>query len=266
LRFVVSKAFAAGSVAILPVATMQETGLRWKSVAAAAAVAIVVASPAGAQLLAASPAPPPTAWPSSFYVGPEAGWTDLITVSNTTDSATQGPDKGLRAVSLEKFSAGFNAGGRAGYRWGPWRFEAEINYRHSDTLGLQMITPVNRPGRAAGAERYAVSEMVNGIYDFELGWPVTPHVGGGIGAAEVTRNLSNIFGGTNDTVAVFAYQAIAGIRYPINPALALDIDYRYFATSDTNFISTNPDLIKSNYSTHNVVVSLTWQFGGFPPR
>jgi len=175
--------------------------------------------------------------------------------------ATQGPDKGLRAVSLENFRAGFNAGGRAGYRWGPWRVEAEINYRHNDTLGLQMITPVNRAGRAAGAERYTVSEMVNGIYDFDLGLPFTPHIGAGIGAAEVTRNLSNIFGGTHDTVAVFAYQAIGGIRYPIYPGLALDVDYRYFATTDTNFISTNPDLIKSNYGTHNVVVSLTWQLG-----
>lgn len=114
---------------------------------------------------------PPAAgvWPSGFYIGPETGWTDLITVSNTTDSATQGPDVGQRAVSLENFSAGFNAGGRAGYRWGPWRFEGEINYRHSSTIGLQMITPVNRPGRAAGAERYAVSGMANGIYDLIWG-------------------------------------------------------------------------------------------------
>lgn len=96
-----------------------------------------------------------------------------------------------------------------------------------------------------------------------MGLPFTPHIGAGIGGAAVTRNLSNIFGGTHDTVTAFAYQALGGIRYPINPGLSLDIDYRYFATTDTNFISTNPDLIKSNYSTHNVVVSLTWQLG-FP--
>ena len=201
-------------------------------------------------------------WPAGFYIGPEAGWTQLTRTRNATDMAKTGPDKGKAAVSFEDFAAGFNAGGRAGYKWGPWRFEAEINYRHSDTSQLQQVVPENRLGRAAGAERYADSEMVNAIYDFDLfGLPFTPHVGGGIGAAEVTRNLSNIFGGTHDTVAVFAYQAIGGIRYPINPGLALDIDYRYFGTSDTNFISTNPDLIKSEYGSHNVVVSLTWQFG-----
>lgn len=46
----------------------------------------------------------------------------------------------------------------------------------------------------------------------------------------------------------------------MTPSLMLDVDYRYFATSNTNFISTNPDLIKSEYRTHNVVVSLTFPF------
>jgi opacity protein-like surface antigen len=124
-----------------------------------------------------------------------------------------------------------------------------------------MVSPQNRPGRAAGAERHSVSEMVNLIYDMDAGWLVTPHIGGGIGAAEVTRNLSNIFGGTHDTVTAFAYQAIAGVRYKINPALAFDVDYRYFATTATNFTSTTADLIKSDYGTHNVVASLTWLFG-----
>jgi opacity protein-like surface antigen len=90
---------------------------------------------------------------------------------------------------------------------------------------------------------------------------VTPHIGGGIGVAEVTRSLSNIFGGTHDTVAVFAYQAIAGFRYPITPSLALDIDYRYFATPGTDFKSTTADVIKSDYGTNNIVASLTGLFG-----
>lgn len=238
--------------------------MAWKLVAAAAVVAIAFASPARPQSAAPAPVLLPGAWPVGFYVGAEGGWTDLMTLRNAVDVASQGPDKGLSAVSFERFSAGYNVGGRGGYRWGPWRFEAEVDYRRNNTIDLQMVTPVNRPGRAAGAERHAVSELANAIYDFDLGWLVTPHIGGGLGAAQVTRNLSNIFGGTHDTVNVFAYQAIAGIRYPITPSVALDVDYRYFATDNTNFISTNPDLIKSEYRTHNVVVSLTWQFGGFP--
>lgn len=213
----------------------------------------------------ASPANSQTWWsaagPGNLYVGIDGGWTDLMTLRNAVDVASQGPDKGQSAVSRERFSAGYNLGGHAGYQWGPWRLEGEVDYRRNDSHGLQMITPVNRPGRAAGAERHAISELANLIYDFDLGWPVTPHIGGGIGAAEVTRNLTNMFGGTHDTVTVFAYQALGGVRYQINPLLAFDIDYRYFATRPTNFISTNPDLIKSEYKSHNVVIGLSYLLG-----
>jgi opacity protein-like surface antigen len=105
--------------------------------------------------------------------------------------------------------------------------------------------------------------MANLIYDFDFGLPVSPHIGGGIGAAEVTRNLTNIFGGTHDTVAVFAYQGMAGVRYWLNPAVAIDLDYRYFATTETTFLSTNVggDRIHSNYRTHNVIASFVYRFG-----
>lgn len=231
----------------------------WKF-AAIAAVAGIAASPvttARAQLFA------PVAGPSGFYIGAEGGWTSLNTATNTGPCAggCVSPFPGAQAVSHETFFNGFNGGGRVGYQAGPWRFEGDFAYRGNDSAHLQMVFPTNRAGRNAGSERHAVSEMANVIYDFSLGWPVTPHIGGGAGIAEVTRNLSNMFGGTHDTVAVFAYQAIAGFRVPIAPALAFDVDYRYFATTGTDFISTNPDSIKSNYGTHNLVASLTWLFG-----
>ena len=62
-------------------------------------------------------------------------------------------------------------------------------------------------------------------------------------------------------MTVFAYQAIGGLRYMVLPSLAFDIDYRYFATTDTTFTSTNPDQIRSSYPTHNIVASVSWLFG-----
>jgi OOP family OmpA-OmpF porin len=214
-----------------------------------------VAAPAGAQL----------ALPGSFYFGPEGGWTHLETVSNKGHPDDIGPFVGRNSESLESFKDGFNVGGRAGFQMGPWRLEGELSYRRNDTQNLQMILPINRPGMAGNAERHSLAEMANVIYDMDLGLPLTPHVGGGIGAAEVTRNLSNRFGGTHDTVTVFAYQAIGGLRYMVLPSLAFDIDYRYFATAGTTFTSTNPDEIRSSYPTHNVVASLTWLFAAPSP-
>jgi len=223
--------------------------------AAVAAVGVLttLAVPARAQMLL----------PGSFYIGAQGGWTSLETVTNDGHPQRIGPFAGQNAQSLESFDDGFNVGGRAGFKMGPWRFEGELSYRANDSHHLQMVFPSNRTGRSAGSERHSLAEMANVIYDFDLGlgWPLTPHIGGGIGAAQVTRNLSNIFGGTHDTVTVFAYQAIGGLRYMVLPSLAFDIDYRYFATTDTTFTSTNPDQIRTSYPTHNIVASVRWLFG-----
>lgn len=200
---------------------------------------------------------------SGAYVGVEGGYTDLLTATNRGFNITQGPDQGLNATSLESFSGGYNVGGRAGFQWGAWRLEGEVSYRENDGRGVQMISPINRMGRGQDAERHSVSEMANVIYDLDFGLPISPHIGGGIGAAEVTRNLTNIFGGTHDTVTVFAYQGMAGLRYWLNTAVAVDLDYRYFATTETTFLSTNVggDRIHSNYRTHNIVASFVYRFG-----
>jgi len=226
--------------------------VKFVAVAAVSALA-ALASAARAQMLL----------PGSFYIGAQGGWTHLETVTNNGHPQRIGPFAGQNAQSLESFDDGYNVGGRAGFKMGSWRFEGELSYRANDSHHLQMVSPSNRAGRSAGSERHSLAEMGNVIYDLDLGlgWPLTPHIGGGIGAAQVTRNLSNIFGGTHDTVTVFAYQAIGGLRYMVLPSLAFDIDYRYFATTDTTFTSTNPDQIRSSYPTHNIVASVSWLFG-----
>ena len=141
------------------------------------------------------------------------GYTDLLSTNNRGFSITQGPDQGPNAISGEQFRGGYNIGAPVS-NWALAGLEGEVNYRTKNLgRGVQMISPVNRVGRGQDAERHSVSEIANLIYDVDLGLPVSPHIGGGIGAAEVTRNLSNIFGRTQDTVTVFAYQGMAGLRY-----------------------------------------------------
>src|SRR5262249_24063985 len=120
------------------------------------------------------------------------------------------------------------------------------------------------------------SFMTNAIYDFSFSSIpyITPHIGVGIGAS-IMNNRTGIRGSgpgnvtvIRDTDTEFAYQAIAGVRYNINPALAFDIDYRYFATTEPTF-RTPANLgnlrVTGGYNTHNLVASLTWKFGPPPP-
>jgi len=115
--------------------------------------------------------------------------------------------------------------------------------------------------------------MSNAIYDFAVGWPVTPHIGGGIGAVilhdgasalagSVLRPVGGKFASSSRTE--LGYQGIAGIRYNVNPALAFDLDYRYLGTTDPTFASVIGKY-RSGYSSHNIVASLSMRFGAPPP-
>jgi OOP family OmpA-OmpF porin len=190
----------------------------------------------------------------SFYVGGEGGWQWL------NDASINAPNVGTK----ERFNGGPTAGVRAGYEWGPWRLEEEFVYRNSPVKSAGPFT--------ADGNRTSYGIMTNLLYSFDFGWPVTPHIGAGIGAVWQRDGFSinNPPFGTISASSVweFGYQGIAGIRYNINPALAFDIDYRYFGTLDPRFknvLNVGTNSWKSTYGTNNVMASFVVKFGAPPP-
>ena len=190
----------------------------------------------------------------TFYLGGEAGWNML---EDQTDRAA-----GLPSAHVS-FDSGFAAGARAGYEWGPWRFEEEYAYRSNDLTGVR-VGGVKIPGVSGSREAHAI--MSNLIYDINLGWPVIPHVGVGIGAVDVIDHAR--VGGVrliDDDEWQFGYQAIGGVRYNMTPNIALDVDYRYLATTDATFRTATVPAVKykSGYNNHTLMASLVYRFG--PP-
>ncbi len=210
--------------------------------------------------------------PGALYFGIEGGWTSLADNTNNIR---------LGNVSFtRKFDDGFNVGARAGYEWGPLRFEEEFSYANNHGSSVRALGTnfgLSGSGGSGQLNRYAI--MTNAIYDFTVGWPITPHIGVGIGAVNLHNSASLQSGipalaGTvcaqgctlvSNSQWEFGYQGIAGIRYNINPALAFDLDYRYLATTDPTFKGINGAKFHSSYSTHNVLASLSVRFGAPPP-
>jgi OmpA-OmpF porin, OOP family len=196
---------------------------------------------------------------AQFYLGGEGGWTGL-----------EGQRSTIAGVPInQSFDGGFNVGARAGYKMGPWRFEGEYSYRQNGSN-------LTRFGNRFNGTVETNSLMANTIYDFDLGWLVTPHIGMGIGGVALNGNLNApVLGYRSKTSdVVFAYQAIAGVRYMINPVLAFDLDYRYRGTADATYLS--PAFTvggvtvaaakhTGSANTNNVVASLTYLFGAAPP-
>ena len=198
---------------------------------------------------------------AQFYVGGEAGWTALEDQSGTVSGAPVAVPR-----VNQSWDSGFAVGARAGYEMGPWRFEGEYAYRRNDLSGVSVGG--TKIGGASGS-REAHALMVNALYDINLGWPVTPHIGAGIGAVNLVENVRvpGIGQAISDDDWQFGYQAIAGLRYNITPALALDLDYRYLGTTEPSFRTVPaPGIrIKSGYDSHNLMASLVYRFGTPPP-
>jgi OOP family OmpA-OmpF porin len=243
------------------------------SAGAALAVAFSCAE-AGAQFLGGP-------YPTAFYVGPEGGWTSL---QNQNNNITNIPNNlGIPGRNNVKFDSGFNAGARAGIQWGPVRVEEEYSYKDNGVSSFGGLGSSQVHGN-----RTTNAIMTNFIYDFTLGWPISPHLGFGIGAVEindsVTLNNGTIpgpiaftlptgpvfipgpqtFGGTlfkNNNSWQFGYQAIVGFKYDINPLLAFDLDYRYLATTEGTFTNKGTFPFPGGSRGTNVINGLKYRTG-----
>jgi opacity protein-like surface antigen len=224
---------------------------------------IRIATAAGACLAAATMMSVAPAGAQTLYLGAQGGWTAL---TNQTSTAAGFPTVNSR------FDAGFAVGGRAGYEMGPWRFEGEYAYRRND---LNRITAAGftPAGIKHGRDSHAI--MANLLYDINfanfgmaLPLPITPHIGAGVGAVNIidrafAPGLGRFF---DDDDWQFGYQAIAGFRYNVTPAVAFDLDYRYLATTEATFrVPGNGTTYRSGYETHNVIGSLVYRFLPPPP-
>jgi len=204
-----------------------------------------------------------------FYFGPEGGWTGLQGTKTSITGTNPITNQTATFPINQSFNSGWNVGARAGYQWGPWRVEGEYSHRQN---GGNVTGPFGRLKGTFDTNSF----MANGLYDFSLGWPITPHIGFGIGAVEAngTINAPNLGSFSKSSDTLFAYQAIAGFRYMYTPSLAFDLDYRYRGSSDatwrTQTFTVNGATFpgktyKGTANTNNVVASLTWLFAAPPP-
>ena len=101
---------------------------------------------------------------------------------------------------------------------------------------------------------------------------IVPYLGGGLGVVFSTFDTDNFADGSNsvsgnDTDAVFAYQAFAGLRYKINERMFVDLGYKYLGAEGPRyhveplfFGGASGDLRLSAIHTHSIAFSFTLKF------
>jgi outer membrane protein OmpA-like peptidoglycan-associated protein len=171
-----------------------------------------------------------------FYAGIEGGGTWMFQTSTGTPlgSGTIYPD------------IGWAAGGMIGYDFVGPRVELEGVYRRNTaTVGAG-------PFNAFGAAKDDIGVLANILYDFNAGGVIVPYIGAGAGVAFVR---SSALGFSSDSTQ-FAYQAILGVGYNIDPQFRVNLDARYYGTTSPNFVG-------NTYSNNNIsaMLSLQMKFG-----
>ena len=130
------------------------------------------------------------------------------------------------------FQTGYAGVGSVGYGFGNGiRLEVEGNYRRN-AYG-HGSTAFATSGRE---EKYGA--MANALFDLDVGSPyIYPYVGVGAGYARIDQRLAYAlppyvgkFDGNDNG---FAYQAIAGLSFPVPPVVGLSLvaEYRYYAVA-----------------------------------
>jgi opacity protein-like surface antigen len=234
-------------------------------------------------------ATPALAKDGSPYVGIEGGvtfpqsqdvngWVTYTTPTGTTTTTTT-------TVGRAKYKTGYDVDLIGGYDLGMFRLEGELGYKHarvkSYNLNSAFLTGINTTsGNTFTTNSFNLrnnasvySAMINGLADFGGNNGIGAYAGAGLGYANV-KELGGSHGG-------FAWQAIAGLYYPVSSNIDVGLKYRYFngprvnrtdavafttgATTcgtvpcegGTAFFNTG-----SHYRSHSLLASLVYNFAG----
>jgi len=147
-----------------------------------------------------------------FYAGIEGGGNYSF---NTNVQTTFGPSTIYPAI-------GYSFGGMIGYDFVGPRIELEGRYDNQKAT-------VSGGSQTFGLTQDDISAMVNVFYDFNAGGSIVPYIGAGAGVSFAKNSALN----QQDNNTVFAYQGILGVGYNIDPMWRVNLDGRYFGTTNT---------------------------------
>lgn len=179
------------------------------------------------------------------------GYAGLGLAPKVQDTNSQG-----KTVDTLKYKTGFTTGGAVGYQYNDFRFEGELKYLYNS------LAEKNGDSGVVGH-----TSVIGGLGNIYYVWNrlpslVKPYIGGGAGYGEVTTYVGD---NTDDLVVslgngAFAYQGLAGLKYPLNDDIDVSFDYRYFATTQVK-IATGPNThIDEVFQDHTFNLGIMYHF------
>lgn len=179
---------------------------------------------------------------------------------------------GQGRIETDQERNAFNVGAALGrHLTDLFRAEVALTYRQADVKRAGI--GARAPAVEADGDVGLLSFMFNGYADLdldELGLPIIPFLGFGIGFGEVQFDVRQPSPGldVDDTDIVFVYNAMAGLRIPVNDIVEFSTTYRYVATPDVDNVTSSvdpgtgpaPETLRAEFDAHEVVFGLRYRF------
>ncbi len=204
---------------------------------------------------------------SGLYVGGGVGYTILTETKGKVTSGNIYSSNGTL-----KSDGGIGTVASIGYGYGNGlRAEIEGNF-------LSQHTTLKSGGVAGGGDVVSYGGSLNGFYDFNIGSPIVPFVGLGVGYQLTKLNSFSLYPAGNAATPLnvsnnekggVAGNAFVGAAYnvPGAPGLAVTAEYRFSGVFSNEKFGTNVpgvQLKANNQYNNTVLVGLRYAFGAAP--
>lgn len=181
-----------------------------------------------------------------------------------------------------EFDPGILIGGTGGYDFGFMRVEGELSYRGAEIDSIKSESN-NYTVHDVDGDFGVFAGMINVFFDLHNDSPITPYLGGGIGAATLYLSDTDgyvtsgnntyyrrLYRDSDDTV--FAYQLGGGVDIALNNRFSIDVGYRYFKTDNAHLDSYDyyyddyyydsyyPTTNSTHFESHNAMVGFKVKF------
>ena len=206
----------------------------------------------GMALASTALATPALARDDSWYVEGDVGGVLVEDMFNLTE-----PGFGTLNTAV-----GYDVGGIVGYDFGGFRLEAEASYRRAKADGFNISGATTFSGANLDGNASALSFMLNGLLDFGDDDGLQGYVGGGAGIGRVkvladTPQLTYV----DDSDSGFAWQAIAGLRYPVSSKVDVGLKYRMYNQNNVELVSPRGAELDTKFRSHSLMLTLGYNFG-----
>jgi OmpA-OmpF porin, OOP family len=163
---------------------------------------------------------------------------------------------------------GYDAAAIVGYDLGPVRLELEGSAKRAGIDAL-FRTKTNRATNASvtrnldgSGNTAALSIMANALVDIGADGGLQAFAGGGIGYAWIDMKANADTNFLDDNDGSFAWQALAGVRYPVSDKIDLGLKYRFFNANNVDVVLASGTEANPKWRSHSLMATLAYNLGG----